>query len=60
MKNLRFWTAVLLLAATALVLHTRPAADQNPPREPLSMLPANIAGLEGSDQQIDPETLDVL
>jgi EpsI family protein len=60
MKNLRFWTAVLLLAATALVLHTRPAADQNPPRELLSKLPANIAGWEGSDQQVDPETLDVL
>jgi EpsI family protein len=60
MKNLRFWTAVLLLAATALVLQTRPAADQNPPREFLSMLPANIAGWEGSDQQIDAETREVL
>jgi EpsI family protein len=60
MKNLRFWTAVLLLAATALVLHTRPAADQNPPRELLSMLPANIAGWDGSDQQVDQETRDVL
>jgi EpsI family protein len=60
MKNLRFWTVVLLLAATALVLYSRPAADQNPPRELLSMLPANIAGWDGIDQQIDPETLDVL
>ena len=60
MKDLRFWTVVLLLAATALVLHTRSAADRNPPRELLSMLPANIAGWEGSDQQVDPETLDVL
>ena len=60
MKDLRFWIVVLLLSATALVLHTRPAADQNPPRELLSMLPANIEGWEGSDQQIDTETLDVL
>jgi EpsI family protein len=60
MKNLRFWTAVMLLAATALVLHTRPAADQNPPRELLSVLPANIAGWEGSDQLIDQGTRDVL
>ena len=60
MKKLRFWTVVLLLAATALVLHTRPAVDQNPPRELLSMLPANIAGWDGSDQRVDPETLDVL
>ena len=60
MKNLRFWTAVLLLAATALVLYTRPAADHNLPRELLSMLPANIAGWQARDQRIDQETLDVL
>jgi EpsI family protein len=60
MKNLRFWTVVLLLAATGLLLYTRPAADRNPPSEPLSQLPANIAGWVGSDQQIDRETLDVL
>jgi EpsI family protein len=60
MKNPRFWTAVLLLAATALFLYARPAADRNPPREPLSQLPAFIAGRVGSDQQVDRETLDVL
>jgi EpsI family protein len=60
MKNPRFWTAVLLLAATALLLHTRPAADRNPPSEPLSQLPADIDGRVGVDQQVDRETLDVL
>jgi EpsI family protein len=60
MKNSRFWTVVLLLAATALFLHMRPAADQNPPSEPLSQLPVNIAGWVGSDQAVDPETLETL
>jgi len=30
MKNLRFWTAVLLLAGAALLLHTRSSTDRNP------------------------------
>jgi EpsI family protein len=60
MKNLRFWTVVLLLAATALLLHMRPAADRNPPSEPLSQLPINIAGWTGINQQFDKDTLDVL
>ena len=60
MKSLRFWTAVLLLAGTALLLHTRPKADRNPPSEPLSQFPLSIGGWTGSDQQIDQETLDVL
>lgn len=60
MKNLRFWTAVLLLAGTALLLHTRSSTDRNPFSEPLTLLPSNIDGWAGSDQQIDQETLDVL
>jgi EpsI family protein len=60
MKNLRFWTAVLLLAGTTLLLHTRRGADRNPPSEPLAQLPAVIAGWTGSDQPIDQETRDVL
>lgn len=60
MKSLRFWTAVMLLAGTALLLHTRPEADRNPPSEPLSQFPSTIGGWTGSDQQIDRETLDVL
>ncbi len=60
MKNLRFWTAVLLLTGTALLLHTRSSTDRNPSSEPLSQLPGVIAGWVGSDQQIDQETLDVL
>jgi EpsI family protein len=60
MKNLRFWTAVLMLAATALLLHTRANTDQNPPGEPLSQLPSVVESWVGSDQQISQETLDVL
>jgi len=60
MKNLRFWTAVLLLAGTALLLHTRPNTDRNPPSERLSQLPAIIEGWTGNDQPIDQETRDVL
>ncbi|MGA3160834.1 MAG: exosortase C-terminal domain/associated protein EpsI [Terracidiphilus sp.] len=60
MKNLRFWTASFLLAATGLLLYTRPAVDQNPPSEPLAQFPVDVAGWTGSDQQIDRETLDVL
>lgn len=60
MKSLRFWTAFLLLAATALLLHTRPNSDKNPPSEPLAQFPETIAGWTGSDKEIDQETLDVL
>jgi EpsI family protein len=58
--SLRFWTAVLLLGATVLVLHARPYADRNPPSEPLAQFPNAIAGWTGADQPIDQETLDVL
>jgi EpsI family protein len=60
MKNLRFWAAVLLLASTALLLHTRANTYVNPPSEPLSQLPSVLAGWTGSDQPIDQETRDVL
>jgi EpsI family protein len=60
MKNLRFWIAVLLLAATAVFLNLRPNTDRNPPSAPLSQLPAVIGGWTGTDQPIDQETRDVL
>jgi len=60
MKSLRFLTAVLLLAGTALLLHSRAAIDRNPPSEPLSQFPVNFAGWAGIDQEIGQETLDVL
>ena len=60
MKSLRFWAAILLLAATALLLHSRPSTDRNPPSEPLSQFPSKVGEWTGRDQQISQETLDVL
>lgn len=60
MKSLRFWTAVLLLASMALLLHTRANADRNPPSEPLAQFPNMIDGWVGSDQHIEQAALDVL
>ena len=60
MKSPRFWTVVLLLAGTALLLETRGNTDLIPVSEPLSQLPQAIAGWTGSDVRIDQETLDVL
>lgn len=60
MKSLRFWAAILLLAATALLLHTRPNIDQNPSSEPLLQFPSTIGEWTGRDQPINQEALDVL
>jgi EpsI family protein len=60
MKNPRFWTAVFLLAGTAVLLHLRANVDRNPPSEPLTHLPAVIGGWVGSDLPIDQGTRDVL
>jgi EpsI family protein len=60
MKKLRFWTAVLLLGATALLLHLRASVDRNPPSEPLSQLPDVQAGWTSRDLDIDQETRSVL
>lgn len=60
MNIIRYWSAVLLLAATALLLHLRANVDHNPPGEPLSLLPAIQAGWTSRDMDIDQETRDVL
>lgn len=60
MKSLRFWTVLLLLAGTAILLHLRGNVDRNPPSEPLSQLPITLAGWTGSELEIDQETRDVL
>jgi EpsI family protein len=60
MKNLRYWTVVLLLTGAALMLHLRAHVDQNPPSQPLSQLPLELATWTGSDLPIDQETRDVL
>jgi EpsI family protein len=60
MSSLRFWIVAMLLAGTALLLHTRPNADRNPPRESIAQFPNMIAGWTGGDREIDQETRDVL
>jgi EpsI family protein len=60
MRGPRFWTVVVLLAGTALLLHARGNADRIPISEPLSEVPRSIAGWTGTDMEIDQETLDVL
>jgi EpsI family protein len=60
MKDPRFWTVALLLAATALILQARGTTDRIPATEPLSQVPRAIAAWRGNDLPIDQETLDVL
>lgn len=60
MKSLRFWTVVVLLAGTALLITGRSRSEPNLAREPLSQLPNEMGGSEGIDQGIDSETLKVL
>lgn len=60
MKSARFWMVFLLLAATALLLHTRASADRFAAREPLSQLPELIDGKKGVDLPIAQDQLDVL
>lgn len=60
MKNLRFWTVVLMLAATAVLLHRRGTSERLIVGEPLSNIPDTISGWSGVDQRIDPEALEVL
>ncbi len=60
MKSPRFWTVVVLLSGTAILLYARGDSDLIPASEPVSQVPRTIAGWSGSDVQIDQETLDVL
>lgn len=60
MKNLRYISVVLLLVATAFLLHAHGNPDVIPTSTPVSQLPTTIAGWNGIDMQIDQHTLDVL
>jgi EpsI family protein len=60
MRSPRFWTVVLLLLATALVLHGRGDKDYIPARQSLSDMPQNIGGWSSRDLPIEAETLSVL
>ncbi len=60
MKSPRFWTVILILAATAAVLHSRGDKDYIPSREPLSDMPQTIGSWTSRDLPLDSETLGVL
>jgi EpsI family protein len=60
MKTTRFWTVVILLAATALVLHTRGDHDNVPYSKPLSQMPEALAGYVSHDIPIQDDVLAIL
>lgn len=60
MNTPRFWSVIILLAGTALVLNARGDTDRIPFSEPLADFPRAIAGWSGSDVLIDQETLNIL
>ena len=60
MKSPRFWTVVLLLAFTAIILQSRGDSDRVPPSEPLHLMPETIGAWTGQDLPIADEILAVL
>jgi len=60
MKSPRFWTVILLLVITALILHTRGDVDFVPESQPLSLMPQTIGGYTSSEIPMDEATLAVL
>jgi EpsI family protein len=60
MRSLRFWSVVLLMALTALLLHVRGDVDRVMPSRPLSQLPMTIDSRSATDIAIDPDVLQVL
>lgn len=60
MKSPRFWTVVLLLVFTAIVLRSRGDSDRVVPSEPLRMMPETIGSWTGQDLPIADDVLSVL
>jgi EpsI family protein len=60
MKSLRLWLVVLMMFATALVLHVRGDVDRVPPSLPLKELPTTLGTRTSVDIPIDAETLAIL
>jgi EpsI family protein len=60
MRSPRFWTVVLLLVATILVLRNRGDADRVPSSEPLRLMPETIGSWTGQDLPIGDDILAVL
>ncbi|MDW5267484.1 MULTISPECIES: exosortase C-terminal domain/associated protein EpsI [Acidobacteriaceae] len=60
MKSPKFWTVVLLLVVTALILHSRGDTDRVPPSEPLKLMPETIGSWTAQDLPIADDVLSVL
>ena len=60
MKSPRFWTIMVLLLATALVLQGRGDTDRLAPSEPLSHMPETFGNWTAQDFPLDDATLEVL
>jgi EpsI family protein len=61
MRSPRFWTVIVLLTLTAILLHTRGDTDYIPPRQPLAQMPGAIGPWNTShDIPLSQDTLDVL
>ncbi|HEY6376673.1 MAG TPA: EpsI family protein [Edaphobacter sp.] len=61
MRSPRYWTVIVLLAVTAVLLHTRGDTDYVPPRQPLAQVPTAIGPWNVSrDISLSQDTLDVL
>lgn len=60
MKSPKFWTVVLLLFVTALILRSRGDTDRIVASEPLSLMPETIGSWTAQDLPIAEDVLDVL
>ncbi len=60
MRSPKFWTVVLILIATALILHSRGDTDSVPPSTPLALMPETIGPWTGHDLPLDDDVLTVL
>jgi EpsI family protein len=60
MKSPRYWTVVLLLVATALLLRTRGDVDRVPVSDPLNQMPRDIGIWTSRDMPIDDDVLTIL
>lgn len=60
MKSQKFWTVVLLLAVTALILHSRGDTDRVVNSEPLKLMPETIGSWTGQDLPIADDVLAIL
>lgn len=60
MKHARYISVLLLLIATAFILHAHGSQDTIPESIPISQLSTQIAGWSGTDMKIDQQSLDIL